>query len=734
MELEPEIKVHGLECNRSLLEGVPFVNNMVIEEPEYGIFFTDVFSDQAFQRWNDIHKVGIDSLVSYLVMASMIKTLENARFSLKLKKLITKHPTQEKLQAKKVKLEAVGFQREPITKVPQPKNTNLGIIKGTFASVLKTGNPNSSSFEQSNPALVLDDSCIMERDFGRPLIRKVKYVTALPTLYIILAQEDTVMSDSEDSTVTYTAVSSPFADLPDIGSPRVDGPPVMPEDPYAYVVAAFQAPPSPDYVSGPEEPEQEPPLPVYVPYVPEPTYPEFMPPEEESDPEEDPEEDDYEDPEEDPADYPADGGDDGDDEDESSDDDKDDDVDIEEDEEEEDEEQLAPVDSSTIALPAVDHAPSTEETEPFETDEYVAIPPPHPTYRVTTRISIRDEPPTSFWSDTESAYPLGYRAALSLGLRVRHSYLLPIHPPTHIITLHTQSRLHSIRFVHHLLLPIPLPTSSPSLLLPSADHEADRLEVCLPPRKRLCFALGPRYEVGESSYAAVARPTGCFRVDYGFVATMDREIRHDHSSGEMSVMGSPTLGRRDAGYGHVATRALGIRTKGSILCREVWLGLNEMIAGDGLSVLGTVSELGDYVGSGLHTLLASKGLLHSPGQQGQLDMASYVALGDRRERSQKKHIWTIYGDSIALMYVQLSYGFIVPSYASVLPYPNCLHKEGATSSRHVRLLLIWGLLLLLVLFILSCCYETRALLNRINIQVADSLHLHNPFSEAVIQF
>ncbi|GKF80709.1 hypothetical protein Tco_0239311 [Tanacetum coccineum] len=60
--------VPGLECNRSLPEGVPFVNNMVIEEPEYGIFFMDVFGDQAFQRWNDIHKVGVDSLVSYLVM------------------------------------------------------------------------------------------------------------------------------------------------------------------------------------------------------------------------------------------------------------------------------------------------------------------------------------------------------------------------------------------------------------------------------------------------------------------------------------------------------------------------------------------------------------------------------------------------------------------------------------------------------------------------------------------
>nr|GEY12153.1 retrovirus-related Pol polyprotein from transposon TNT 1-94 [Tanacetum cinerariifolium] len=45
MELETEIKVPSLECNRSLREGVPFVNNLVIEEPEYGIFFIDVFRD-----------------------------------------------------------------------------------------------------------------------------------------------------------------------------------------------------------------------------------------------------------------------------------------------------------------------------------------------------------------------------------------------------------------------------------------------------------------------------------------------------------------------------------------------------------------------------------------------------------------------------------------------------------------------------------------------------------------
>ncbi|GJZ92893.1 3-ketoacyl-CoA synthase 11-like protein [Tanacetum coccineum] len=85
---------------------------------------------------------------------------------------------------------------------------------------------------------------------------------------------DTVMSDSEDSTNTYTVVSSPFGGLSNIRSPGVDGPPVMPNDPYAYVVAAFQAPPSPDYVSGPKYP----PSPDFVP---EPVYPEFMPPEDE---------------------------------------------------------------------------------------------------------------------------------------------------------------------------------------------------------------------------------------------------------------------------------------------------------------------------------------------------------------------------------------------------------------------------------------------------------------------
>ncbi|GKA00660.1 hypothetical protein Tco_0673325 [Tanacetum coccineum] len=47
--------------------------------------------------------------------------------------------------------------------------------------------------------------------------------------------------------------------------------------------------------------------------------------------------------------------------------------------------------------------------------------------------------------------------------------------------------------------------------------------------------LGLRYEVGESSSAPTTRPPRGFRADYGFVATMDREIMRDLE--------------RDVGYG-----------------------------------------------------------------------------------------------------------------------------------------------------------------------------------------
>ncbi|GJU89850.1 hypothetical protein Tco_1302273 [Tanacetum coccineum] len=133
-------------------------------------------------------------------------------------------------------------------------------------------------------------------------------------------------------------------------------------------------------------------------------------------------------------------------------------------------------------------------------------------------------PPLLVSSPTPASptYQLGYRAAM---IRLRAEAPSTSHPPP----------LGTPPSGTPPLLPILAPTSSPSLLLPFTNEGADRLEVCLPHRKRLYFAFGHRYKVGESSSAPAARPTRGFRADYGFVATIDREIRRDLE--------------RDVGYG-----------------------------------------------------------------------------------------------------------------------------------------------------------------------------------------
>ncbi|GJY85218.1 hypothetical protein Tco_0499244 [Tanacetum coccineum] len=182
------------------------------------------------------------------------------------------------------------------------------------------------------------------------------------------------LSRIEDSTVTYTEVSSLFEDLSNIGSPGVDGLPMMLEDPY--VEAALQALPSPDYVPCPEHP----PSPDFVP---EP---------------EDLEEDD-EDPKEDPVDYPEDKDDDKEEEEESSGDDADD----EEEDKDEDEEEEHPAPADSV--------------------------PPH----VHLSSPVPVSPPPLPASPT---YPLGYRATM-IRLRTEspsasHPLLLPspIAPPS----------------------------------------------------------------------------------------------------------------------------------------------------------------------------------------------------------------------------------------------------------------------------------------------------------------
>ncbi|GJY62391.1 hypothetical protein Tco_0463048 [Tanacetum coccineum] len=267
------------------------------------------------------------------------------------------------------------------------------------------------------------------------------------------------MSDSEDSTVTYTAVSSPFGGLSDIGSPGVVGPeheglPWMLDDPYVQV--ALQAPHHQTTYLAPRSHSHHLHQTLFQSlfirsYILE----------------SDLEEDDDKDPEEDPVDYPANGGDDGAHKDEPSDDDEDEEVDIEADDEEE-EEHPAPADSTAVALPSIDQAPSAEETEPFETETrevarllaistlpssplspwssplpqipFPPLPPiPSPSLPLSPPLPVSAPPPAS------PIRLLGYRAAM-IRLRAEAastSHSLPLPP----------------------LSPIPASTSSPPLLL-----------------------------------------------------------------------------------------------------------------------------------------------------------------------------------------------------------------------------------------------------------------------------
>ncbi|GJW46123.1 hypothetical protein Tco_0077769, partial [Tanacetum coccineum] len=301
-----------------------------------------------------------------------------------------------------------------------------------------------------------------------------------------------------------------------------------------------QAPLSPDYVPGPEYPEylalsDEEVLIEDQPYVIADSLialsPGYVA---DSDPEEDSEDG--------PIDYPADGGDNNDG------DSFDDDEEEEEPSEEEEDEHLAPVDS--VVASVVNHVPSFEETEPFETDESAATPPsPSPSaYRTTARISIRPEAPMPFPS--EEVECLAAPALPSSPLPIApHPYGTPNHvraPPNFkaamgrlkALSPSTHHPLHpspplppppsSLHLPPHVPTSLPLPSSllPASLFIPpSVDRREDTPEAELPPHKILCLTtLTSRYEVRESS-TVTSRPTRGHGIDYGFIGTLDAKTR-----------------------------------------------------------------------------------------------------------------------------------------------------------------------------------------------------------------
>ncbi|GKC69570.1 hypothetical protein Tco_1115453, partial [Tanacetum coccineum] len=205
----------------------------------------------------------------------------------------------------------------------------------------------------------------------------------------------------------------------------------------------------------------------------------------------------------------------------SSEDDEDDDVDIEADDDEE-EEHPAPADSTAVALPATDQAPSAEETEPL-------VPTPVWSDAEVARLLAISTPPSlplSPWSSPLPQIPsppLPQIPSPPLPVSSPVPVLSPSPPASPIRLLGYRAAMIRLRAEaastsHLLLLPLPIilshtrpdATSSgtPPLHLLSTDRREDKPEVTLSPRKRLGIALGPAYEVKESSSAAAARPAG----------------------------------------------------------------------------------------------------------------------------------------------------------------------------------------------------------------------------------
>nr|GFA94230.1 hypothetical protein [Tanacetum cinerariifolium] len=242
------------------------------------------------------------------------------------------------------------------------------------------------------------------------------------------------------------------------------------------------APPSPDYVPGPEHPSspnyvpgpEHPPLPIEIPYVPEPEYPEYLAPSDDEAPLED---------QPLPADASPTAASPG--------------YMTDSDPEEDPEEGEHPALADSLVVPTVDLALSAKEAETLEPDEPIHAPgspisiPLSQTRLRRARKTVRPEPPMSASMEASIA-----RQAALL------SPPLPIPSPR---------------------LPLPLPlTTSPTdtgaplgyraagirmrALLSSTSPMTDIPKADMPPRKKACLtAPTPRFEIGESSTAGAAR-------------------------------------------------------------------------------------------------------------------------------------------------------------------------------------------------------------------------------------
>ncbi|GJV27476.1 putative reverse transcriptase domain-containing protein [Tanacetum coccineum] len=246
-------------------------------------------------------------------------------------------------------------------------------------------------------------------------------------------------SSSSHVTVTYTSISSAL-ESPPWGFPLI-------------TESDHEAP-----KEAPQSPKQEPPT-----YVPAPEYLEYLAPSDDE-----PIEDDFkEDPKMDLVDY--------------ADDEEEEEEEEPSEDDDEEEKHLAPADST---LPVSDFIPSSEETEPFETDESAATPPPP--------CNVTSISQTGLHRARKTIRPQRPMAA-SIEARIAEYASAPTPPSP------PPSPLSPLSFPLLLIPSSPLLLTSPTCIdiIPKAD---------MPLQKRVKFTTpSHRFEIKESSESAAAR-------------------------------------------------------------------------------------------------------------------------------------------------------------------------------------------------------------------------------------
>ncbi|GJU66866.1 hypothetical protein Tco_1253125, partial [Tanacetum coccineum] len=71
---------------------------------------------------------------------------------------------------------------------PSKVKINTGPVKNSFVFVLKS-NDHKGSPSSDSPAIVMDDSCIVDNDLSCSLMGKIKDINALSNIYVIFADE-----------------------------------------------------------------------------------------------------------------------------------------------------------------------------------------------------------------------------------------------------------------------------------------------------------------------------------------------------------------------------------------------------------------------------------------------------------------------------------------------------------------------------------------------------------------